>query len=211
MPSALLPTSDTPVVNFTSISILLALVTHLNLELHQLDVVTAFLNGNIDEIIYMEPPEGFILSDNANKKCLLMKGLYGLKQANRQWHSKMDTFLCDELGFYRTAADCCLYVRRKRGNISLIALYVDDLLIACSYKAVLDEIKIMLSKEFDMEDMAEAKKVLELEIRRDKTHRKLALSQVSGIFQIHPNKVRNERCTWGDLPHGHKCQPIWRM
>jgi hypothetical protein len=166
-----------PVVKFTSIRILLAMVTHFDLELHQMDVVTAFLNGDLDEIIHMEQPEGFINSETANKVCLLLKALYGLKQANRQWHAKMDTFLCAVLGFTRNAADCCLYVRTKGGVISLIALYVDDLLIACTDVLVLNEIKEELSQHFDMKDMGEAKKVLGLEICRNRTKRNLTLSQ----------------------------------
>jgi hypothetical protein len=94
-----------PAVKFTSIRILLALVTQFNLELHQMDVVTAFLNGDLDEIIHMEQPEGFVKAEDTDKVCRLCKAHYGLEQANRQWYAKMDTFLCDELGFTRNAAD----------------------------------------------------------------------------------------------------------
>jgi hypothetical protein len=85
-----------PVVNLTSIRVLLALVSHFNLELHQIDVVTAFLNGDLDGILHMEQPEWFVAPENAGKVCRLRKALYGLKQANRQWYAKMDTFLCGE-------------------------------------------------------------------------------------------------------------------
>ena len=72
-----------PVIKFTSIRVLLALVAHHNLELHQMDVVTAFLNGEVDEDIYMEIPEG--VPQNGNSLvCKLSKALYGLKQAPRQ-------------------------------------------------------------------------------------------------------------------------------
>jgi Reverse transcriptase (RNA-dependent DNA polymerase) len=73
-----------PVVKFTSIRLLLALVSHFNLERHQMDVVTAFLNGDLDEIIHMEQPQGFVAPESADKVCRLRKALYGLKQANRQ-------------------------------------------------------------------------------------------------------------------------------
>jgi Reverse transcriptase (RNA-dependent DNA polymerase) len=94
------------------------------------------------------------------------KALYGLKQANRQRYAKMYTFLCEGLGFTRNAADHCFYVRIKGGQITLIALYVDDLLIACADKSVLDTIKRALSIKFEIKDMGEAQKCLGLEIFR---------------------------------------------
>jgi hypothetical protein len=90
------------------------------------------------------------------------QALYGLKQANHQWNAKMDTFLCEGLGFTRNAADHCFYVRIKGGQITLIAHYVDDLLIACADKSVLDTIKRALSTKFEMKDIGEARKCLGL-------------------------------------------------
>jgi hypothetical protein len=82
----------TPVVKFTSVRILLAIVALLDLELNQMDVMTAFLNGDLNEEIFMEQPEGFGAEDSSNV-CKLVNSLYGLKQAPRQWHSKIDGFL----------------------------------------------------------------------------------------------------------------------
>jgi hypothetical protein len=76
--------------------------------------------------------------------------LYGLKQANRQWYAKMDTFLCGELGFTRNSADHCFYLWIKGGQITLIALYVDDWLIASADKTTLDVIKKALSMKFEI-------------------------------------------------------------
>jgi hypothetical protein len=167
-----------PVVKFPSIRILLALVTHFNLELHQMDDVdTAFPNGDLDEIIHMEQPEGFVKPEDTDKVCRLRKALYGLKQANRPWYAKMDTFLCEELGFTRNAADHCFNVRIKGGRITLIALYVDDLLIACADKPILDTIKQALSMKFEMKEMGEAQKCLGLEIFRCRKDGILTVSQ----------------------------------
>jgi hypothetical protein len=105
------------------------------------------------------------------------KALYGLKQANRQWYAKMDTFLCEGLGFTRNAADHCFYVRIKGGQITLIALYVDGLLIACADKSVLDTIKKALSMKFEMKDMGEARNCLGLEIFRYRKDGILTVSQ----------------------------------
>jgi Reverse transcriptase (RNA-dependent DNA polymerase) len=142
-----------------------------------MDVLTAFLNGDINEIIHMEQPEGFVKPGNADNVCRLRKALYGLKQANRQWYAKMDKFLCEDLGFIRNAADNCFYVQIKGGHIRLIALYVDDLLIACNDKASLDEIKKSLSMTFEMKDMGDARKCLGLEIFRNRKAGILTVSQ----------------------------------
>ena len=74
----------------TSIRMLIAIAAIFNLEIHQMDVKTAFLNGELDEEIYMEQPEGFNVPGQENKVCKLVKSLYGLKQAPKQWHEKFD-------------------------------------------------------------------------------------------------------------------------
>jgi hypothetical protein len=87
-----------PVVEFTSIRLLLAIVALLDLELHQMDVVTAFWNGDLNEEIFMEQPEGFGAEDSS-KVCKLVNSLYGLKQAPRQWLPKSMNFLSEYLDF----------------------------------------------------------------------------------------------------------------
>lgn len=87
-----------PVVNHSSIRVLLALVALHNLELEQLDVKTAFLHGELEEQIYMSQPEGFVTLSKKNHVCLLKKSLYGLKQSPRQWYKRFDTFMiCHKL------------------------------------------------------------------------------------------------------------------
>ena len=110
-----------PVIKFTTIRLLLAMVAHYDLELHQMDVVTAFLNGDLDEDIYMEQPEGCIDKTKSDHVCKLLKALYGLKQAHRQWHAKVDDFLIGELGFNTSRSDPCLYIKRIDNTIMLIA------------------------------------------------------------------------------------------
>ena len=73
-----------------------------------MDVKTAFLNGNLDEEIYMEQPEGFVLPRNENKVCKLIKSVYGLKQAPKQWHEKFDSIIL-EFGFEHNSVDKCIY------------------------------------------------------------------------------------------------------
>ena len=79
-----------PMARITSICVLLALASIYKLIVHQMDVKTAFLNGDLDEEVYMEQFEGFVLPRNEKKVCKLVKSLYGLKQAPKQWHEKFD-------------------------------------------------------------------------------------------------------------------------
>ena len=81
-----------PVTRITSIRVLISLASIHNLLIHQMDVKTAFLNGELDEEIYMDQPEGFVVHGQEHKVCKLDKSLYGLKQAPKQWHEKFDNF-----------------------------------------------------------------------------------------------------------------------
>lgn len=96
------------VVKHSSIRVILSLVANLDLELEQLDIKTVFLHGDLKEEIYMSQPEGFANKSNPNLVCKLKKGLYGLKQASRQWYKKFDTFMQDE-GYSRCDFDHCVY------------------------------------------------------------------------------------------------------
>ncbi len=166
-----------PVVTMTTIRTILALTASLDLELEQMDVVTAFLNGDLKEDIYMQVPEGFRDASNTNKVCKLNKSLYGLKQAPRQWYAKMHDFLVTSCNFKSSQNDPCLYFRHNGKDITLICLYVDDLLIAGSDKNDISKIKGELSSRFEMKDLGPATTMLGVEISRDRTAKKLFINQ----------------------------------
>ena len=84
-----------PVVKHSSIRLLLSYIAYHDLHLEQLDVKTAFLHGELEEVIYMQPPEGFIKDINTNQVCLLKKSLYGLKQSPSQWYKRFDTYMLE--------------------------------------------------------------------------------------------------------------------
>lgn len=91
---------------------------------------TAFLYGDLEETIFMQQPEGFILPGNENKACHLKKSLYGLKQSPRQWYKRFDSFMIS-IGFSRCKFDSCVYLEKLgRDVITYLFLYVDDMLIA---------------------------------------------------------------------------------
>ena len=99
-----------PVTRITSIRMILAIAALRNLEVHQMDVKTAFLNGDLEEEIYMEQPEGCIVPGQEKKVCRLVKSLYGLKQAPKQWHEKFDNVMMAS-GFKINECDKCVYVK----------------------------------------------------------------------------------------------------
>ena len=100
-----------PVVRFASIRILLAIVAHMDLELHQMDVKTAFLNGELDEEIYMDQPKGFQVVGQERKVCRLQRSIYGLKQSSRQWYFRFHQAVTSN-DFVMMEEDHCVYVKK---------------------------------------------------------------------------------------------------
>ncbi|KAL0388370.1 UNVERIFIED_CONTAM: Retrovirus-related Pol polyprotein from transposon TNT 1-94 [Sesamum radiatum] len=163
-----------PVTRITSIRVLIAVAALYDLEIHQMDVKTAFLNGELDEEIYMEQPEGFVVPGQEKKVCRLVKSLYGLKQAPKQWHEKFDRTMLSN-GFKINECDKCVYVKSTQHSFIIVCLYVDDMLIMGSNRDIILTTKKMLTKHFDMKDMGLADVILGIKI--SKTSDGLALSQ----------------------------------
>ena len=115
-----------PVARYTSIRTIIALATSMGWKLHQMDVNTSFLNGEIDEEVYIEQPEELMIYDKKYHVYRLKKARYGLKQTPRAWYEKMDGFLMS-LGFNKSAADPNLYYHIVGNECLILVLYVDDL------------------------------------------------------------------------------------
>ena len=163
-------------VKHNYIRVLLAMVAKLNLELEQLDANTMFLRGELDEQIYMHQLEGFEIHRNEDHVCLLKKQLYGLKQSLSQWYKHFDTFIVGN-GYCRSAYNNCVYHKKhSNGSYVYLLLYVDDMLIAVKDMSQINRLKTQLSGEFEMKDLSAAKKILGVEIRRDRKAGKLSLS-----------------------------------
>ena len=144
---------------------LMAIAVLHNLEIHQMDVKTAFLNGELNEEIYMEQPKGFIVLDQGRKVCRLVKSLYGLKQAPKQWHEKFDNAMMSN-GFRINECDKCVYIKDTANGYAIVCLYVDDLLIIGSNNDIIKATKRMLTSEFDMKDLGVADVILGMKISR---------------------------------------------
>ncbi|KAG8481224.1 hypothetical protein CXB51_025964 [Gossypium anomalum] len=173
-----------PVVKHSSIRALLGIVAMHDLELEQLDVKTTFLHGELEEDIYMQQPEGFTVSEKEDYVCLLKKSLYGLKQSPRQWYKRFDSFMTSH-DFKRSSFDSCVYFKKNNdGSFVYLLLYVDDMLIAAKDKGEIRKVKAQLSEEFEMKDLGPTKKILGMEILRDRKTSKLYLSQKGYIEKL---------------------------
>uniref|UniRef100_A0A2N9FK26 CCHC-type domain-containing protein n=1 Tax=Fagus sylvatica TaxID=28930 RepID=A0A2N9FK26_FAGSY len=156
-----------PVAKFASIQIIMVVAARLDLELHQLDVKTAFLNGDLKEEIYMDQPNGFQIKGQEGKVCRLKKSLYGLKQSSRQWYLKFHQAILD-IGYEMSPLDHCVYVWRDKEKLALLSLYVDDILLASNSPDMMKETKFCLGSKFEMKDMGPANYVLGIRISRDR-------------------------------------------
>jgi hypothetical protein len=155
-----------PVARLTIICVLLSLAVSHGLLVHQMDVKTTFLNGELDEEIYMEQPAGFVANSQEGMVCKLLKSLCGLKIAPKQWHEKFDRTLTS-IGFAVNEADKCIYYRYGGGEGVISCLYVDDILILRTCLDVIKETKQFLSNNFEMKDLGEADVILNIKLMRE--------------------------------------------
>ncbi|KAH9307124.1 hypothetical protein KI387_043796 [Taxus chinensis] len=139
-----------PVTKMDYVRLILSLAASLRWSVHQMDVKSAFLHGDLHEEIYMEQPQGFM--HDSSLVCRLRRSLYGFKQAPRAWYERMDAFLLS-IGFHRCKIDHTFYVLKTDDELLLLVLYVDDLLITSTSNSLTQDIKRKLKAEFDMTDM----------------------------------------------------------
>ena len=171
-----------PVAKLVSIRAILSIAALEDWEIDQVDFTQAFLNGDLEEDIYMKQPEGFH-EGGPEMVCHLKRALYGLKQAPRQWYKKMDQLLLS-LGFVRSEVDHCLFYLTRDGVKHVIPVYVDDQLLACNDRPTLDWVKSELAKAFPMKDLGPIKDYLGLEAVRDRPNRRLYLSQTKLLKRV---------------------------
>ncbi|RDX66206.1 hypothetical protein CR513_55049, partial [Mucuna pruriens] len=159
-----------------SLRTVMTVVAHFDLELHQMDVKIAFLNGDIDEMIYM---------------------------ASRQWYHKFHQVITS-YGFEANVVDDCVYHKLRRSKYIFMVLYVDDVLFASSDTSLLNKAKRFLTKNFEMKDLEEASFVLGIQILRDRSQGILKLSQENYIskvlyrFDMKDSKPRDTLIVKGD-------------
>ena len=168
-----------PVVRMESLRILLAIAAQEDLEVHQMDVITAYLAGELEEEIYMDPPEG--LPDSEGKVCKLRKGLYGLKQSARVWNQRIAGEL-EQSGMRATSADHSVWINQDRSLI--LALYVDDIVLFAREAQAIRWMKEVLAESFNMKDLGPISTVLGMRVRRDRARKMLWVDQSHYVSDI---------------------------
>ncbi|MCH90967.1 retrovirus-related Pol polyprotein from transposon TNT 1-94, partial [Trifolium medium] len=153
-----------PVVKMTTIRLFLAIAAVKNWPLYQLDVNTAFLHGDLAEEVYMKPPPGLYLP-SSNLVCKLQRSLYGLKQASRQWNTKLtETLLAS--GYTQSKSDYSLFTKQASTGFTVILVYVDDLVLGGNDDAEITSIKALLDAKFSIKDLGLLKYFLGFEVAR---------------------------------------------
>ncbi|GJV27343.1 retrotransposon protein, putative, ty1-copia subclass [Tanacetum coccineum] len=172
-----------PVADIRAIRILIAIAAFYDYEIWQMDVKTAFLNGYLNEEVYMEQPEGFVNQKYPNRVCKLKRSIYGLKQASRQWNKRFDDEI-KKFGFSQNRDEPCVYVKASGSYVTFLILYVDDILIMGNNIPMLQDVKSYLGRCFAMKDLGEAAYILGIKIYRDRSKRLIGLCQSAYIEKI---------------------------
>ncbi|PNY16454.1 flavonol sulfotransferase-like protein [Trifolium pratense] len=180
-----------PVVKMTTIRMFLAIAAIQNWPLYQLDVNTAFLHGDLDEEVYMKPPPGLDLP-SPNLVCKLQRSLYGLKQASRQWNTKLTQTLLSS-GYTQSKSDYSLFTKQASSGFTVILVYVDDLVLGGTDDKEIQKIKALLDRKFSIKDLGTLKYFLGFEVARTQAgislcQRKYALDliQDTGLLGAKP-------------------------
>ncbi|CAL8078783.1 unnamed protein product, partial [Prunus armeniaca] len=142
-----------PVARLDTIRTLIALAAQKGWQLYQLDVKSAFLNGVLEEEVYVDQPEGFVMKGSESKVYKLHKALYGLKQAPRAWYSEIDGYFA-ECGFTKSQSEATLYVKaRCEASILIVSIYVDDIVYTGNDQEMLEDFKKDMKEKYEMTDL----------------------------------------------------------
>ena len=141
-----------PVIRQESLRMLIALSVQYGLQLHQMDVTTAFLNGILEEEVYMKQPERYEVQGKEQLVCRLKRSIYGLKQSPRCWNMALDSHL-KEMGFVQSQGDPCIYYKDTNGEKFYMGVYVDDIILAGRSESEMSQVKTNLSRKFSTKDL----------------------------------------------------------
>jgi hypothetical protein len=151
-----------PVARIDTVRMVLAIAAQNKWIMHQMDVKSAFLNGCLEEEVYVRQPLGYEIDKHRDKVYKLRKALYGLKQASRVWYSRIDEYLIS-VGFNRSPSEPTLYTKvNQEGKILIVCLYVDDLIFTGDLSV--DDFKNAMKTEFEMTDLGLMKYFLGIEV-----------------------------------------------
>lgn len=170
-----------PVARIETIRLLIALAASNNWEIHHLDVKTAFLHGDLKEVVYVSQPEGFEVKGEEHKVYKLSKSLYGLRQAPRAWNTKLDQIL-KELKFIKCCKEQSVYRKIEGDQLLIIAVYVDDILVTGTSLAMINKFKEGMSKNFEMTDLGKLTYYLGIEVSQESAG--ISLKQEKYVLKV---------------------------
>lgn len=142
------------VVRPTTVRLVLSLAISFGWAIRQLDVKNAFLHGDLTEEVYMKQPPGFVHLDFPDYACKLKKAIYGLKQAPCAWFYKFSSFLLSS-GFTCSLSDTSMFVYKSGGNIIILLLYIDDIILTSNFVSLFTTFIDLLSRKFPMKDLGD--------------------------------------------------------
>ncbi|GJU62585.1 putative ribonuclease H-like domain-containing protein [Tanacetum coccineum] len=170
-----------PVARIEAIRIFLAYASYMGFMVYQMDVKSAFLYGQIEEEVYVCQPPGFEDPDHPDKVYKVVKALYGLHQAPRAWYDTLATYLLSN-GFQRGQIDQTLFIKRHKGHILLVQIYVDDIIFGSTKKELCDEFEKLMKDKFQMSSMGELTFFLGLQVQQKKNG--IFISQDKYVHEI---------------------------
>ncbi|KAJ9536569.1 hypothetical protein OSB04_un000268, partial [Centaurea solstitialis] len=153
------------VARIEAIKIFLAYAAHKNMKVFQMDVKCAFLNGELQEVVYVEQPEGFVDPKYPEHVYVLDKALYGLKQAPRAWYETLTIYLLGS-GYKKGTVDPALFLRRSGNHLTVVQIYVDDIIFASTNPESCTEFEQIMKSRFQMSMMGELTFFLGLQVRQ---------------------------------------------
>ena len=169
-----------PVVRMETIRLLFALAARYNFDIHVVDVIGAYLNGKLDEEIYMQQPE--LYHNGTTYVWKLNKALYGLKQSGRVWNLELNSSFVSH-GYTRLLSDQCVYIKRNGADITIVAVHVDDMTVLASSPALMAAAESELESMFNIKKLGDIRQLLGMEITRN-TDGSIFLSQSQYITKI---------------------------
>jgi hypothetical protein len=170
-----------PVARLEVIRMFLAFACFRNFKIYQMDVKSTFLNGTLEEEVYVEQPEGFMLTENQDYVCKIKKSLYGLKQAPRAWFSRLDQYL-QKQGYKRGTTDNNLYIKIEDQNMIVVVVYVDDIIFGSNLTIMRRKFATEMQEEFEMSMLGELSFFLGLQVTQ--SEKGIFISQTKYIKEM---------------------------
>ena len=146
---------------------LISVVAQKKWKIFQMDVNSTFLNGHLEEEVYIDQPLGFVVQGHEEKVYKLKNVLHRLKQAPRAWNSKIDGFLT-KISFISSPSEASLYVKKNGTDFMIVCLYVDDLIYCGTCSKMTDKFKQLMKKEFEMIDLGLMRYFLKIQVKQKK-------------------------------------------